>query len=122
MTGPTRCYRLTAPAGMQYDSEQRGTLAGNRKLRIYGLLSCKSAIRALAHGYAKHRVFFADEAAAIAAGYRPCGKCMRERYRQWKVGGQCDTPEYPWLVQPRKATAQDESNERAVETNRGTHK
>src|SRR4051794_37372470 len=100
MTGPTRRYRLTAPGGMQYDSEQRGTLAGNRKLRIYGLLSCKFAIRALAQGYAKHRVFFADEAAAIAAGYRPCGKCMRDQYRRWKVGGQCDTPEYPWLVQP----------------------
>jgi methylphosphotriester-DNA--protein-cysteine methyltransferase len=24
------------------------------------------------------RVFFAVEAAAVAAGYRPCGNCMRE--------------------------------------------
>jgi methylphosphotriester-DNA--protein-cysteine methyltransferase len=32
-----------------------------------------------------HRVFFADEATAIAAGYRPCGACLRERYAEWKV-------------------------------------
>jgi methylphosphotriester-DNA--protein-cysteine methyltransferase len=34
--------------------------------------------------YVKHRVFFADEAAAIAAGYRPCATCMKERYILWK--------------------------------------
>jgi methylphosphotriester-DNA--protein-cysteine methyltransferase len=28
-------------------------------------------------------VFFADEATALAAGYRPCGTCMREEYRAW---------------------------------------
>jgi methylphosphotriester-DNA--protein-cysteine methyltransferase len=31
------------------------------------------------------RVFFADEATAIAAGYRPCGACMRAEYRAWKA-------------------------------------
>ena len=31
------------------------------------------------------RVFFADEATAIAAGYRPCAVCMREEYRAWKA-------------------------------------
>jgi hypothetical protein len=41
-------------------------------------------------GYAKHRVFFADETAAIAAGYRPCGICMRERYEHWKRGGKTE--------------------------------
>jgi methylphosphotriester-DNA--protein-cysteine methyltransferase len=30
-------------------------------------------------------VFFADEATAIAAGYRPCFVCMREEYRAWKA-------------------------------------
>jgi methylphosphotriester-DNA--protein-cysteine methyltransferase len=29
-------------------------------------------------------VFFADEATAIAAGYRPCGTCCPDRYREWK--------------------------------------
>lgn len=32
-----------------------------------------------------HRVFFADEQTAIAAGYRPCAVCLRERYREWKL-------------------------------------
>jgi methylphosphotriester-DNA--protein-cysteine methyltransferase len=32
-------------------------------------------------------VFFADEATAVAAGYRPCAVCMRERYDAWKGAG-----------------------------------
>ncbi|MDO5289927.1 MAG: Ada metal-binding domain-containing protein [Pseudomonadota bacterium] len=31
------------------------------------------------------RVFFADEAEAQAAGYRPCGHCLRAAYRQWRA-------------------------------------
>jgi methylphosphotriester-DNA--protein-cysteine methyltransferase len=68
-----------------YSSQTPGTLGGNSKLRIYGRLDCWSANRALDKGYAKIRVFFADEATAIAAGYRPCGNCMREKYREWKA-------------------------------------
>jgi methylphosphotriester-DNA--protein-cysteine methyltransferase len=34
--------------------------------------------------YARHRVFFADEATAIAAGYRPCARCLPGRYALWK--------------------------------------
>ena len=30
-----------------------------------------------------HRVFFADEATTRAAGYRPCGTCMREEDGAW---------------------------------------
>jgi methylphosphotriester-DNA--protein-cysteine methyltransferase len=37
-------------------------------------------------GYAARRVFFADEQTAIAAGYRPCARCLPERYRQWRAG------------------------------------
>jgi methylphosphotriester-DNA--protein-cysteine methyltransferase len=29
-------------------------------------------------------VFFADEATAVAAGYRPCAVCLRARYDEWK--------------------------------------
>jgi methylphosphotriester-DNA--protein-cysteine methyltransferase len=29
-------------------------------------------------------VFFSDEATAMAAGFRPCGACMRQRYTEWK--------------------------------------
>lgn len=76
-------YRLIGPDGQEVLSPVPGTLGGNRRRRIYGRLDCRSAIRALSAGYAQHRVFFADEAAAIAAGYRPCGTCMREEYRAW---------------------------------------
>jgi methylphosphotriester-DNA--protein-cysteine methyltransferase len=34
--------------------------------------------------YVRHRVFFADEKTAIAAGYRPCARCLSEAYRAWK--------------------------------------
>jgi methylphosphotriester-DNA--protein-cysteine methyltransferase len=32
-------------------------------------------------------VFFADEATAIAAGYRPCASCMPDEYKAWKAKG-----------------------------------
>jgi hypothetical protein len=96
----TKRYVLLAPDGATYESETPGKLGGNRRLRLYGLLTCRSANQALP-AYAKHRVFFADEAAAIAAGYRPCSKCMPARYQEWKKGGPCGTAEYPWLVAPK---------------------
>jgi len=47
----------------------------------YGRLDCPNALRWIAKGYyVKHRVFFADEATAIAAGYRPSACCLKERY------------------------------------------
>jgi len=52
-------------------------LGGNRRGRIYGRLDCPAALRALARGgYLANRVFFLDEATAIAAGYRPCKVCL----------------------------------------------
>lgn len=65
----------------------RGTLGGHRRSRIYGRLDCPSALRAIARGgYMRDRVFFADEAAAVAAGYRPCAVCMPGEYARWKRG------------------------------------
>lgn len=78
-------YHLIGRDGKPYDSETPGTLGGHRKLKIYGRLDCPSALRYIAKGqYVAHRVFFADEETAIAAGYRPCAKCMPEAYRRWK--------------------------------------
>lgn len=72
--------------GNIYVSEQPGTLGGYKKRKIYGRLDCPSALRHIAKGeYVKHRVFFADEATAIKAGYRPCGICMKEAYKVWKA-------------------------------------
>jgi hypothetical protein len=93
-------YRLTAPDGSIYLSDLPGQLGGNSLARIYGRLDCGSARAALPNGYAGHRRFFADESAAIAAGYRPCGNCLRSRYREWKHGGEPGSEAYPWLVLP----------------------
>jgi hypothetical protein len=92
-------YRLLQPDGTLRDSPLPGTLGGNATLRIYGRLDCARAVAALPLGYAKHRVFFADEAAAIQAGYRPCGRCMHEPYTAWKAGPVTDQ-HYPWLITP----------------------
>jgi hypothetical protein len=81
---PPRTWRLLGPGG-PYDGRTPGTLGGHRRSRIYGRLDCPSALRAIARGgYAGHRVFFADEKAAVSAGYRPCGVCLREEYALWK--------------------------------------
>lgn len=57
------------------------TFGGHRKLKIYGLLSCSSGKQMKP----VNRVFFETETAAIQAGYRPCGHCMTDAYRQWKA-------------------------------------
>ena len=81
-----KTYRLIGADGQPYDSPTKGTLGGHRRSKIYGRLDCPGALRVLARGntYQKSRVFLADEATAIAAGYRPCAVCLRDAYRVWK--------------------------------------
>jgi methylphosphotriester-DNA--protein-cysteine methyltransferase len=52
---------------------------GNRKLKIYGTLQCKSGKRM----NRKNRVFFASENEAIKNDFRPCGNCMKTEYKKW---------------------------------------
>ncbi len=61
---------------------KQGTVkfAGNRKLKIYGTLSCASGKRMKI----SNRVFFASEQEALDSGYRPCGHCMRSQYLLWQ--------------------------------------
>ncbi|MGW9684936.1 Ada metal-binding domain-containing protein [Flagellimonas sp. 2504JD1-5] len=54
--------------------------AGNRKLKIYGQLHCKSGKRMKV----TNRVFFSSEEEALQEGYRPCGHCIRTKYTVWK--------------------------------------
>jgi len=83
----TRTWTLLGPDRRPYQGGLPGTLGGHRGSRIYGRLDCPGALRAIARGgYVRHRVFFADEPAAIAAGYRPCWLCLREAYVAWKSG------------------------------------
>ncbi len=52
---------------------------GNKKLKIYGTLQCKSGKRLKK----ENRVFFASENEAIENGFRPCGHCMKTKYKKW---------------------------------------
>jgi hypothetical protein len=102
--GAKKTYYLLGPDLKKHPSKTKGQLGGHYDDRIYGRLHCSTALRAIAKGgYVANRVFFADEEAAIAAGFRPCGNCMRERYRQWKQGGELGTDTYPWLRGPTKS-------------------
>lgn len=80
-----KVYTLLGADGTPHASPVPGTLGGHRQARLYGRLDCPSALRAIAAGgYVRDRVFFADEATAIAAGFRPCAVCLPERYREWR--------------------------------------
>lgn len=79
-------YKLLGADGKEYLSDTPGTYGGNGKGKIYGRLDCPyalSSIRRFPGVYEKSRVFFADERTALAAGYRPCGNCLREKYREY---------------------------------------
>ena len=89
-------YKLIGADGTPYTSAQPGTLGGHRASRIYGRLDCPAARRAIDKGgYITHRVFFADEATAVAAGYRACARCLPERYREWKASARLGTAAFP---------------------------
>src|SRR5213080_214969 len=78
-------YTLIGADGAPYQSDRPGLLGGHRRGRGYGRLDCRTALRWIARGhYVRHRVFFADEPAAIAAGFRPCAHCLPERYAAWR--------------------------------------
>jgi hypothetical protein len=82
-------WTLLGPDRRLYQSPVPGTLGGHRRGRIYGRLDCPAALRAIARGgYVASRVFFVDEPAAIAAGFRPCWLCQRDRYRRWKAASE----------------------------------
>ncbi|MGE8552522.1 MAG: Ada metal-binding domain-containing protein [Chryseobacterium jejuense] len=61
--------------------KQEIRLGGNKNLKLYGLLGCRSGKR-MKKG---NRVFFTNESEALQNGYRPCGHCMKEEYQQWRL-------------------------------------
>lgn len=82
---PAQClYTLIGSDGRPYQDSTKGILGGNREDRVYGRLTCPAAAQAIAQGgYTAHRVFFASETDAIAAGYRPCATCLPYTYAYW---------------------------------------
>lgn len=108
-------YTLMAADHSLYRTRTPGKFGGYWPKRIYGRLDCPNALRHLENGhYRDQRVFFADEAAAAAAGFRPCSKCLPIEHARWKalsgtpVGGAVErrvvlpTPEHPdcYWVEP----------------------
>ncbi|PWS26481.1 metal-binding protein [Pedobacter yonginense] len=52
---------------------------GNARLKIYGKLSCKSGKKMKK----QNRVFFHSEEGARNQGFRPCGHCLKKKYKEW---------------------------------------
>ena len=105
-----KIYHLTGPDGRIYDSTEKGTLGGydshyqgdyydKNNRNKYGLLNCPAALHALEASdnppYIKHRVFFKNEDDAIAAGFRPCGTCLTEKFKAWQAGKDPRTAPFP---------------------------
>ena len=84
-----KMYTLIGADGKPYLSEEKGEFGGNKETGVYGRMDCSAALRALSldtrDHYIQNRVFFKDEATALAAGFRPCGRCLREKYKQYKA-------------------------------------
>ena len=57
------------------------SFGGNNKLKIFGKLDCSSGKRMKK----ENRVFFKSALEAMRLGFRPCGHCMRNEYRVWKL-------------------------------------
>lgn len=79
-------YKLLNANGEIYLSDTPGIFGGNGKLKIYGRLDCYSALSTIKRfpgSYEKSRVFFADEKTALTAGYRPCGNCLKAKYKEY---------------------------------------
>jgi hypothetical protein len=86
MMSADKRYELIGADGRPYTSKTPGILGGHRGSKLYGRLDCPTAQRALAAGgYVRHRVFFADETTAVAAGYRPCAACLPAAYKAWNA-------------------------------------
>jgi hypothetical protein len=86
MSEDAKTYLLLGADRQPRLSTVPGLYGGHRRGKRYGRLDCPAALRAVANGgYVGHRVFFADEATAIAAGYRPCAVCLPDAYKVWKA-------------------------------------
>ena len=60
--------------------QQQIRFGGNKRLKIFGYLNCKSGKRMKR----EKRVFFTSEQEAKENGYRPCAHCMKSKYELWK--------------------------------------
>ena len=79
-------YKLLGADGKFFPSDVKGEFGGKSHSKIYGRMDCPAALRAIARDreqFKKDQVFFLDEKSALAAGYRPCWSCQREKYEEY---------------------------------------
>jgi methylphosphotriester-DNA--protein-cysteine methyltransferase len=77
--GPTTFTRLRTLQSLIAKGEI--TMGGYAKGKIYGTITCKSGKRIKP----ENQVFFKNEQEALHEGYRPCGHCMHEQFKLWKL-------------------------------------
>ena len=70
-------YKLLGADGEMFLSDVPGKYGGNGKLKIYGRLDCPSALSTI------KRFPGSYEKSALAAGFRPCGNCLRTKYKEY---------------------------------------
>ena len=71
-------YTLVVPIALRINQSSPAPSEVIARPASTGAWTNPSALRAIDRGrYARHRVFFADEATAVAAGYRPCARSTR---------------------------------------------
>lgn len=71
------------PAELRKQIRQKKiTFGGNVNLKIFGKLNCKSGKRM----NKQNRVFFCSEEEALERNFRPCGHCLKEKYKIWQNG------------------------------------
>lgn len=70
-----KLYKLVGADGKPYFSEQKGTLGGHRKLKIYGRLDCPSALRHIARGcmHERNRRLVDNSAVCVCYLTQPAG-------------------------------------------------
>ncbi|HEY1976740.1 MAG TPA: hypothetical protein VGG89_09360 [Candidatus Baltobacteraceae bacterium] len=75
---------LTGNRGILIDERRRIVRGWQTKRWIACRLSYKGIRRKVMQPHAWTELFFLDEAAALAAGHRPCAECRRDDYRRFR--------------------------------------
>lgn len=77
-----QCNRV-APNGVVFASPERGLFMGNRTSPPRWLVCDLHFKRDLKEPRKYTKLFFLDEAVALAAGHRPCNTCRRDRFQAY---------------------------------------
>lgn len=82
-------HELLGPDGKTYETGVRGLWGGHQGAKVFGRMDCPSALSWIARGhYTEGRVFFGSFMDAMAAGFRPCQRCLKGEY----------FPPYPYVA------------------------